>query len=156
MADEPKITKSRRKEDPPFRRKEDQLRFDVVDRTLSALKWLVALNMMVLYFFYQTVSTQNQTDAYQIKLQNEILSKLNSIQMAAPKEGSFLPSSCISCHVPGRADIKLHKDWNYDNFRNYVRGTVRVPENNIMPKLDKDMVSDKELEQIYLNLKKGQ
>ena len=156
MADEPKITKSRRKEDPPFRRKEDQLRFDVVDRTLSALKWLVALNMMVLYFFYQTVSTQNQTDAYQIKLQNEILSKLNSIQMVTPKEGSFLPGSCIACHVPGRADIKLQKDWNYDNFKNYVRGTIRVPENNIMPKLDKDMVSDKELEQIYLNLKKGQ
>ena len=53
-------------------------------------------------------------------------------------------------------DIKLQKDWNFENFRNYVRGTVRIPENNIMPKHDREMVSDKELEQIYLNLKKGQ
>ena len=146
--------KSRRKEDPPFRRKEDQLRFDIVERILSTIKWLVALNIIVLYFFYKTISSQNQTDAYQIKLQNEILSKIAILNTSA--QINTTPSSCIGCHVPGRMDIKLQKDWNYDNFRNYVRGTVRVPENNIMPKHDKDMISDKELEQLYLNLKKGQ
>ena len=150
--------KTRRKEDPPFRRKEDQLRFDMIEKTLTTTKWLIGLIVIILYFFYQTVTSQNQTDAYQIKLQNEILDKLNHLKVDAPYVGqsSIIPVSCIGCHVPGRMDIKLQKDWNFENFRNYVRGTVRIPENNIMPKHDREMISDKELEQIYLNLKKGQ
>ena len=76
MSDEittPRPVKTRRKEDPPFRRKEDQLKFDMIEKTLTTTKWLIGLIVIILYFFYQTVTSQNQTDAYQIKLQNEIL-----------------------------------------------------------------------------------
>lgn len=66
MSDEiqPRQVKTRRKEDPPFRRKEDQLKFDMIEKTLTTTKWLIGLIVIILYFFYQTVSSQNQTDAY--------------------------------------------------------------------------------------------
>ena len=44
--------KTRRKEDPPFRRKEDQLKFDMIENTLTTTKWLIGLIVIILYFFY--------------------------------------------------------------------------------------------------------
>ena len=111
-----------------------------------------------LYFFYSIIITQNTTDAYQIKLLNEVNEKLSKQeQMLGIKFESqsrkALPGTCIVCHAPGRFDIIIPKDWKYENFKDYVRGIVRVPENKTMPAFGPNIITDQQLEEIFLNLK---
>lgn len=144
---------------PVFRRREDEIRFEIIEKILSMLKYSVFLVIATLYFFYSVITTQNTTDAYQIKLLNETLEKLNKQEQLLENRFNYgvtkkaLPGTCIVCHAPGRFDIILPKDWKMDTFKDYVRGTVRVPDNKIMPAFDKNTVSDQQLEEIFTNLK---
>ena len=49
MEEPKKPTIRRRKDDPPFRRKEDELRFNLFDRFLSLMKWLLFLVILILF-----------------------------------------------------------------------------------------------------------
>lgn len=160
MAEENINRMKRRKEDPPFRRKEDELRFNVIDNLLSMNKYLIIIIAIILYFFYSTVKDQNLTDAYQIKLLNDLTEKVNANNEILNKFVSktsigenIIPGTCTACHVPNRMDIKLPKEWALQNFKDYVRGEVRIPSNNTMPKFDSKMVQDDQLEKIFIYLK---
>lgn len=144
---------------PIFRRREDEIKFDTIEKILSSIKYLIGLIAIILYFFYQIIISQNTTDAYQIKLLNEAIEKIN--KQEALLENRFsngftkkaLPGTCIGCHVPQRFDVVIPKDWKFDTFRDYVRGTTRVPANGVMPSFDKNILSDAQLEEIFVNLK---
>lgn len=162
MADEnntkPRMT--RRKEDSPFRRKEDELRFNVIDNLVSMIKYLILVIAIILYFFYSVIKDQNNTDAYQIKLLNDITEKVNAnnellsrFYSKNPIGDSVVPGTCTACHVPGRMDIKIPKEWALQNFKDYVRGDIRIPNNGIMPKFDSKMILDDQLEKIFIYLK---
>lgn len=163
MADENKEPKLRAKKiepiQPIFRRREDEIKFDTIEKILASIKYLIGLIALILYFFYQIIVSQNNTDAYQIKLLNETIEKIN--KQEALLENRFsngfskkaLPGTCLGCHVPGRFDVIIPKDWKFDTFRDYVRGVTRVPMNQVMPSFDKNMLSDTQLEEIFVNLK---
>lgn len=143
---------------PVYRRKEDEVRFEIIDKIVSSLKWMIVLVAGILYFFYSIIITQNTTDAYQIKLLNEVNEKLSKQeQMLGIKFESqsrkALPGTCIVCHSPGRFDVVIPKDWKYENFKDYVRGNIRVPENKTMPAFGPNIITDQQLEEIFLNLK---
>ena len=153
--------RGRLQEPPPpvFRRREDEIRFEMIDKILGMLKYSIILVIAVLYFFYSVITTQNTTDAYQIKLLNEAIEKLNKQEQLLENRFNYgitkkaLPGTCVVCHAPGRFDIILPKDWKMDTFKDYVRGTIRVPDNKIMPAFDKNVISDQQLEEIFTNLK---
>ena len=151
---------TRRKDDSPFRRKEDELRYNIIERMLSTFKWLVVLNMVVLYFFYSTINSQNITDAFQIKLMNDLTEKVNQnteilskFYSKNPVTQSIIPGTCTACHVPDRMDIKIPREWALINFKEYVRGDIRIPNNGTMPKFDSKTIPDDQLEKIFIYLK---
>lgn len=166
MSDEIEKTKSSNirtrkpvEQHPVFRRKEDEVRFEIIDKILNSLKYMIVLIIVILYFFYSVITSQNTTDAYQIKLLNEALEKLNKQEQLLENRFNYgitkkaLPGTCIVCHAPGRFDIILPKDWKMDTFKDYVRGVVRVPDNKIMPAFDKNAISDQQLEEIFTSLR---
>lgn len=149
-----KPIRNRRKEDPPFRRKEDELKFNLFDKFLSLMKWLIALVILILFFFYRTIGSQNQTDQYQIKLLNELTEKVNSIAINQPSSKSVVPGTCLVCHpFNSPSELRRRSDLQLDNFKAYIRGTYRPISNTVMPKFDSSAITDKEIEDIYNFLK---
>lgn len=145
---------NRRKQDSPFRRKEDELRYNLFDRFLSLAKWLIALIIVILFFFYKTVSNQNQTDQYQIKLINELIDKVNHMQPNKSLVNDIIPGSCLACHPMNTgAELKIRSGYELSDFRAYVRGEKRIPENSVMPNFHKDNISDQQIERLYNYLK---
>lgn len=156
----PQIRK--RKEDPPFRRKEDQLRFDLIERIVGAIKWLIALVAIILYMFYSTINSQNRTDSYQLKILNDLNEKLVNLQKTIntdrnpnpDRNPQPLPGQCNVCHHLRENSIIIRTNWEYEDFRKYVRGELRIPENKIMPKFNRNQISDDEIRTIFEELKK--
>lgn len=147
----------RRKEDSPFRRKEDELRYNILERIMSAFKWLVVLNIVVLYFFYNTITSQNNTDTFQIKLLNDLSEKIDKSNKIIPKDYISIinptPSKCLTCHIQNKNDIIIRQNWGLREFKDYIRGNYRIPENKSMPHFTDNEVSDKEIEDIFIYLK---
>lgn len=151
-------------EDPPFRRKEDQLRYDITNKVVSAIKWLIALNMVILFIFYNTISNQNSTDTYQLKILNDLNEKVTLMSRKLEKDSnnrvdvvsdSFLPGICNSCHHLKENAINIRASWSKDDFKKYVRGEIRVPANSIMPKFNPNQITDEDLDNIYLQIIKN-
>lgn len=155
---QPRIKKLLEAPQPTFRRREDEIRFEVIEKILGSLKWMIVLVAIILYFFYSVITAQNTTDAYQIKLLNETLEKLNKQEQILENRFNYgvskkpLPGTCLVCHATGRFDIILPRDWKIETFKDYVRGIARVPENRIMPAFDKNLISDQVLEEIFAGL----
>lgn len=151
--------KSKKIEEPKpiFRRREDEIKFEVIDKLTSYIKWLIAAILIILYFFYKTISNQNINDAYQIRLLTENADRLVRMEKYYSNNVNtkVLPSTCAVCHIPGRMDIIVPKEWTVDMFKYYVRGEgERFPSNGIMPKFNKAAISDQQLEEIFLDLKR--
>ena len=51
--------------------------------------------------------------------------------------------------------IKIYASWNYNDFKNYMRGINRIPQNNIMPNYTNSELSDLDIEKMYEILKDG-
>lgn len=143
-------------EDQPFRRKEDQLKYDITLRVVGAIKWLVALNIIILFLFYNTISNQNSTDTYQLKILNDLNEKVTIIQKKLDNQtrpevstGIVLPGICNSCHHLKENSIILRASWTNEDFKKYVRGEIRIPSNSIMPKFSSSQISDGDLDNIY-------
>lgn len=151
-------------EDPPFRGKEDQLQYDITNKVVGAIKWLIALNMVILFIFYNTISNQNSTDTYQLKILNDLDEKVtlmsrklenNSVNKNDVVAEPFLPGICNSCHHLKENSINIRASWSKDDFKKYVRGEIRVPANSIMPKFNQNQISDEDLDNIYLQIIKN-
>ena len=161
---EPRINR-RIQEEIPFRRKEDQLRYDITNKIVSAIKWLIALNMVILFVFYNTISNQNSTDTYQLKILNDLNEKVTLMQRKMDSSGgsnkvesvseSFLPGICNSCHHLKENSINIRASWSKDDFKKYVRGETRIPSNGVMPKFDPSQITDEDLDKIYLQIIKN-
>ena len=152
---EPRVNR-RVQEDQPFRRKEDQLKYDITLRVVGAIKWLVALNIIILFLFYNTISNQNSTDTYQLKILNDLNEKVTIIQKKLDNQtrpevstGIVLPGICNSCHHLKENSIILRASWTNEDFKKYVRGEIRIPSNSIMPKFSSSQISDEDLDNIY-------
>ena len=154
MEEPKKPTIRRRKDDPPFRRKEDELRFELFDRFLSLMKWLLLLSILILFFFYQTISSQNQTDQYQIKLLNELTEKVNTLVNQKYENNTPIPGTCLVCHaVNGQNELRLKHSYTLSEFNDYVRGKYRPISNSVMPNFSSSVITDSEIEKIYNYLK---
>lgn len=154
MEEPKKPTIRRRKEDSPFRRKEDELRFELFDRFLSLMKWLLLLSILILFFFYQTISSQNQTDQYQIKLLNELTEKVNTLVNQNPENNTPIPGTCLVCHaINSQNELRLKHSYTLSEFNDYVRGKYRPISNSVMPNFSSSVISDSEIEKIYNYLK---
>jgi hypothetical protein len=154
MEESKKPTIRRRKDDPPFRRKEDELKFNLFDRFLSLMKWLILLVMIILFFFYQTISSQNQTDQYQIKLLNELTEKVNAMANQKNTTNFPIPGACLVCHaVNSQNELRLKHSYTLTEFNDYIRGKYRPISNSTMPNFDSSIISDIEIEKIYNYLK---
>lgn len=153
---EPRVNR-RHQEEVPFRRKEDQLRYEITHKVVGAIKWLVALNMVILFIFYNTISNQNTTDTYQLKILNDLNEKVTIIQKRLDNQnqpdinqtGIVLPGICNSCHHLKENSIILRASWTNEDFKKYVRGEIRIPSNSIMPKFSSSQITDEELDNIY-------
>ena len=147
----------KKKEEIPtfqFRRREDQLRYELFDKVISLSKWLIILILAILFFFYKTISGQNQTDQYQIKLINEAIEKINHINTGTSNQIEVIPGTCMVCHPDGTpSQLKLRNNFTQEDFRAYVRGERRIPENKVMPKFGNDKISDQQIDKIYIYLK---
>ena len=61
---------------------------------------------------------------------------------------------CGVCHNENNI-IKVYASWNFNDFKNYMRGTKRIPQNNIMPNYTSSELSDLDIEKMYEILKDG-
>lgn len=137
-----------------FRRREDQLRYELFDKVISLSKWLIVLVLAILVFFYKTISGQNQTDQYQIKLLNEAIEKINHVNTNSSTKNEIIPGTCLVCHPDNTpSQMKLRPNFSQDDFRAYIRGEIRIPDNTVMPKFNKDAISDQQIEKVYNYLK---
>lgn len=139
---------------------------ETINKLLGQLKFALIVVFLTVLFFYFVVSKDNTKADYQIRLLNDILIKLestdkpknpvldaingkNTIQKIVDLSAST--KQCAACHNEQNI-IKLFPSWTYEDFKFYMRGTKRIPTNNIMPNYNSTQLSDKEIEQIYLIL----
>ena len=61
---------------------------------------------------------------------------------------------CAACHNENNI-IKVYASWNFNDFKNYMRGAKRIPQNNIMPNYTSLELSDLDIEKMYEILKDG-
>ena len=157
-------------EEIPFRRKEDQLKYDVTNKIVGAIKWLVVLNIVIMLIFYNTISNQNTTDTYQLKILNDLNEKVTLIQKKIDSNKTmgtvvsqndpvpqdvFLPGICNACHHLKENSINIRASWSKDDFKKYVRGEIRIPSNGVMPKFSSSQITDEDLDTIYLQIIKN-
>ena len=139
-----------------FRRNEDRLRYEIIVKMISLLKWSIILVIAILVFFYRIISNQNQMDQYQIQLLNETIEKINNLNLSrgTSSNNQIVPDTCVACHPEGtNLELKLRANFSYTDFKSYIRGERRLPENTVMPKFREDEITDKQIEKIYNYLK---
>lgn len=151
----------RRKEDAAagMRRKEDQLRYQTIDKLLGLFKYFVGLIAILLYIIYTMVIEFNKTSDYELKLLNDIHLMLvpNEDKQVLKNAKAFAvspnTSQCKTCHGSTGNTMYIKKNWKIEDFKQYVRGVKRDNPTSIMPKLSEDSVSDNDLEKMYFILK---
>lgn len=89
---------------------------------------------------------------------NQIGTNTNQIDKAKLLERiiniSHNTKECGACHNENNV-IKVYASWNFNDFKNYMRGTKRIPQNNIMPNYTSSELSDLDIEKMYEILKDG-
>ena len=89
---------------------------------------------------------------------NQIGTNTNQIDKAKLLERiiniSHNTKQCGACHNENN-NIKVYASWNFNDFKNYMRGTKRIPQNNIMPNYTSSELSDLDIEKMYEILKDG-
>ena len=163
-------------EDFVFRRKEDQIKYDTTNKIVSIVKWLIALNFLLLYFFYSVTKDNKILVEYQMRMIGDISKKIERSQFLQIQSPPGAPASqgmikteskeyksvfdtsvnagkCMACHDSSQNPIALEPMWDYGDFRKYVRGEIRIPTNTIMPKYSENDISNGELEKMYFELK---
>lgn len=158
-------------EETVFRRKEDKIKYEITNKVIGVVKWLIFLNLLLLYFFYSVTKDNKILVEYQMKMINDISQKIsknytnNKADVVTSNnvmnhnynkvfETSQNANKCASCHNTDMNVLFVRSIWNFEDFRKYVRGKIRIPSNNIMPNYTEKDITTKELEAIYFELTK--
>ena len=160
-----------------FRRTNDAVQYQVFvsilkayEKTINLLKYTLIIIAIAIIFVYNSFSNDTTREDYQILLLNDIILKLddlkknqigtNTNQIDKTKlleriiNISHNTKQCGACHNENNI-IKVYASWNFNDFKNYMRGTKRIPQNNIMPKYTSSELSDLDIEKMYEILKDG-
>jgi len=163
--------------DKKFRRTNDAVQYQVFvsilkayEKTLNLLKYTLIIIAIAIIFVYNSFSNDTTREDYQMLLLNDIILKLddlkknqigtntNQIDKTKLLERiiNISPNTkqCAACHNENNI-IKVHTSWNFNDFKNYIRGTKRIPHNNIMPNYTSSELSDLDIEKMYEILKDG-
>ena len=160
-----------------FRRTNDAVQYQVFvsilkayEKTINLLKYTLIIIAIAIIFVYNSFSNDTTREDYQILLLNDIILKLddlkknqigtNTNQIDKTKlleriiNISHNTKQCGACHNSNNV-IKIYASWNYNDFKNYMRGIKRIPQNNIMPNYTESELSDLDIEKMYEILKDG-
>ena len=163
--------------DKKFRRTNDAVQYQVFvsilkayEKTLNLLKYTLIIIAIAIIFVYNSFSNDTTRKDYQIRMLNDIILKLddlkknqigtNTNQIDKTKlleriiNISHNTKQCGACHNENNI-IKVHASWNFNDFKNYMRGIKRIPQNNIMPNYTSAELSDLDIEKMYEILKDG-
>ena len=163
--------------DKKFRRTNDVVQYQVFvsilkayEKTINLLKYTLIIIVIAIIFVYNSFSNDTPREDYQILLLNDIILKLddlkknqigtNTNQIDKTKlleriiNISHNTKQCGACHNENNI-IKVHASWNFNDFKNYMRGIKRIPQNNIMPNYTSAELSDLDIEKMYEILKDG-
>ena len=161
--------------DKKFRRTNDAVQYQVFvsilkayEKTLNLLKY--TLIVIAIIFVYNSFFNDTIREDYQIRILNDVILKLddlkknqigvNTSQIDKAKlleriiNISHNTKQCSACHNENNI-IKVYASWNFNDFKNYMRGTKRIPQNNIMPNYTSSELSDLDIEKMYEILKDG-
>mgnify|MGYP006348388651 CR=1 FL=1 len=163
--------------DKKFRRANDAVQYQVFvsilkayDKTLNLLKYTLLVMIVAIIFVYNSFSNDTTREDYQIRMINDIILKLDDLEKI--QSGSNSPpvdkakilerildvshntKQCGACHNSNNV-IKIYTSWSYNDFKNYMRGIKRIPQNTIMPNYTKSELSDLDIEKMYEILKDG-
>ena len=160
-----------------FRRTNDAVQYQVFvsilkayEKTINLLKYTLIIIAIAIIFVYNSFSNDTTREDYQILLLNDIVLKLddlkknqigtNTNQIDKTKlleriiNISHNTKQCGACHNENNI-IKVYASWNFNDFKNYMRGIKRIPQNNIMPNYTSSELSDLDIEKMYEILKDG-
>lgn len=160
-----------------FRRTNDAVQYQVFvsilkayEKTINLLKYTLIIIAIAIIFVYNSFSNDTTREDYQILLLNDIILKLddlkknqigtNTNQIDKTKlleriiNISHNTKQCGACHNENNI-IKVYASWNFNDFKNYMRGIKRIPQNNIMPNYTSAELSDLDIEKMYEILKDG-
>ena len=160
-----------------FRRTNDAVQYQVFvsilkayEKTINLLKYTLIIIAIAIIFVYNSFSNDTTREDYQILLLNDIILKLddlkknqigtNTNQIDKTKlleriiNISHNTKQCGACHNENNV-IKVYASWNFNDFKNYMRGIKRIPQNNIMPNYTSSELSDLDIEKMYEILKDG-
>ena len=163
--------------DKKFRRTNDAVQYQVFvsilkayEKTINLLKYTLIIIVIAIIFVYNSFSNDTTREDYQILLLNDVILKLddlkknqigvntNQIDKAKLLERiiniSHNTKQCGACHNENNV-IKVYASWNFNDFKNYMRGLKRIPQNNIMPNYTSAELSDLDIEKMYEILKDG-
>ena len=163
--------------DKKFRRANDAVQYQVFvsilkayEKTINLLKYTLIAIVIAIIFVYNSFSNDTTKEDYQIRMLNDTLLKLddlkknqigvntNQIDKAKLLERiiniSHNTKQCGACHNEHNV-IKVYASWNFNDFKNYMRGIKRIPPNNIMPNYTSAELSDLDIEKMYEILKDG-
>ena len=163
--------------DKKFRRTNEVVQYQVFvsilkayEKTLNLLKYTLIIIAIAIIFVYNSFSNDTTREDYQILLLNDIILKLDDLKKI--QSGSNSPpvdkakilerildvshnaKQCGACHNSNNV-IKIYASWNFNDFKNYMRGIKRIPQNNIMPNYTSAELSDLDIEKMYEILKDG-
>ena len=163
--------------DKKFRRTNEVVQYQVFvsilkayEKTLNLLKYTLIIIAIAIIFVYNSFSNDTTREDYQTLLLNDIILKLDDLKKI--QSGSNSPpvdkakilerildvshntKQCGACHNSNNV-IKIYASWNFNDFKNYMRGTKRIPQNNIMPNYTSAELSDLDIEKMYEILKDG-
>ena len=163
--------------DKKFRRTNDAVQYQVFvsilkayEKTINLLKYTLLVMIVAIIFVYNSFSNDTTREDYQIRMINDIILKLDDLKKiqsglnSSPVDKSKIlerildvshnTKQCGACHNSNNV-IKIYTSWNYNDFKNYMRGIKRIPQNNIMPNYTSSELSDLDIEKMYEILKDG-
>ena len=163
--------------DKKFRRTNDAVQYQVFvsilkayEKTINLLKYTLIIIAIAIIFVYNSFSNDTTREDYQTRMLNDIILKLddlkknqigtNTSQIDKTKlleriiNISHNTKQCGACHNENNV-IKVYASWNFNDFKNYMRGIKRIPQNNIMPNYTSAELSDLDIEKMYEILKDG-
>ena len=160
-----------------FRRTNDAVQYQVFvsilkayEKTINLLKYTLIIIVIAIIFVYNSFSNDTTREDYQIRMINDIILKLDDLEKiqsgsnSSPVDKAKIlerildvshnTKQCGACHNSNNV-IKIYASWNYNDFKNYMRGIKRIPQNTIMPNYTKSELSDLDIEKMYEILKDG-
>lgn len=163
--------------DKKFRRTNDAVQYQVFvsilkayEKTLNLLKYTLLVMIVAIIFVYNSFSNDTTKEDYQIRMINDIILKLDDLKKIQSGSNSppvdkakilerildvsYNAKQCGACHNSNNV-IKIYASWNFNDFKNYMRGIKRIPHNNIMPNYTSAELSDLDIEKMYEILKDG-